>query len=58
VSSLLFGGVLVFCSFDTLASKIASFFVGLGFLACLWYGLGALTKLLTLIPLGTLETSF
>lgn len=49
--SILVGGLLTFCGFNTLASKVASFIVGLAFIAVfLW--VDALPKLLTLATVG------
>jgi hypothetical protein len=51
VFSMVVGGLLTFCGFNTLASKVASFIVGLGFVAVfLW--VDALPKLLTLATVG------
>lgn len=51
VFSMVVGGLLTFCGFNTLASKVASFVVGLGFVAVfLW--VDALPKLLTLATVG------
>ncbi|GAA5868583.1 hypothetical protein JCM3774_005436 [Rhodotorula dairenensis] len=51
VFSVVVGGLLTFCGFNTLASKVASFIVGLAFVAVfLW--VDALPKLLTLATVG------
>ncbi|CAD6564128.1 MAG: hypothetical protein CYPHOPRED_001976 [Cyphobasidiales sp. Tagirdzhanova-0007] len=48
----LLGAVLVFCGFNTLASKIASFFIGLSFAAILWYASEVIILLLTAAWIG------
>jgi len=48
----LLGSLLVFCGFNTHASKIASFFIGLSFAAILWYAAGAVALLLTAAWIG------
>jgi hypothetical protein len=52
VGNALIGSLLVFCGFNTLASKIASFFIGLSYAAILWYANGALALLLTAAWIG------
>ncbi|GAA6049262.1 hypothetical protein NBRC10513_005745 [Rhodotorula toruloides] len=49
--SIIVGGVLTFCGFDTLASKIASFIVGLGFVA-VFLRVEVPAKIMTLLALG------
>ncbi|KAI8452130.1 peptidase M50B-like-domain-containing protein [Phakopsora pachyrhizi] len=52
ISSCLFGGVMLFCGFNTLASKVASFIIGMSLIVVFWWASGMLTRLLTLCALG------
>ncbi|KAH8918551.1 hypothetical protein BT69DRAFT_1247414 [Atractiella rhizophila] len=53
-SSILIGGALTFCGFNTLASKIASGIILLTFLVVFWWANGAITKVLTAAAAGLL----
>lgn len=56
VCSVVVGGLLTFCGFNTLASKVASFIVGLAFVVVfLW--VDALPKFLTLATVGLMVGS-
>lgn len=52
VGNALLGSLLVFCGFNTLASKIASFFIGLSYAAILWYASAVLALALTAAWIG------
>ncbi|KAA1098137.1 hypothetical protein PGT21_029234 [Puccinia graminis f. sp. tritici] len=54
ISSCLFGGLLVFCGFNTLASKIASFFLMMSLIVAFWWATGLVTRLMTLLSIGLL----
>lgn len=54
LSSCLFGGLMVFCGFDTLASKIASIFIAMSFLGVMWWAISITSKILTTAALGVL----
>ncbi|PLW44286.1 hypothetical protein PCASD_03876 [Puccinia coronata f. sp. avenae] len=54
ISSCLFGGLLVFCGFNTLASKIASFFLMMSLIVAFWWATGLITRLMTLLSIGLL----
>ncbi|PLW24992.1 hypothetical protein PCANC_01222 [Puccinia coronata f. sp. avenae] len=54
LSSCLFGGLMVFCGFDTLASKIASIFIAMSFLGVMWWANSITSKILTTAALGLL----
>lgn len=52
LSSFLFGGIMLFCGFDTLASKVASFIIGMSLVVVFWWASGLLTRILTLGAVG------
>ncbi|MBW0550550.1 hypothetical protein O181_090265, partial [Austropuccinia psidii MF-1] len=54
ISSCLLGGLMIFCGFNTLASKIASLIIGMTFLVVFWWASGLLTRVLTLGAVGLL----
>ncbi|KAH9472519.1 hypothetical protein MJO28_001631 [Puccinia striiformis f. sp. tritici] len=54
ISSCLFGGLLVFCGFNTLASKIASFFLMMSLVVAFWWATGLVARLMTLLSIGLL----
>lgn len=54
MTSCLLGGVLVFCGFNTLASKIASFFLMISLVVTFWWANGLTARLMTLCSLGLL----
>lgn len=50
--SFIFGGIFLFCGFDTLASKVASGVILLGLVVVFWWAAGIITKLLTVGTIG------
>ena len=52
VFSIIIGGLLVFAGFNTIASKVASFFVGMSLLVVLWMAMGLISKALVAAALG------
>lgn len=54
LSSCLFGGLMIFCGFNTLASKIASFFVGMSFIGTAWWAHSIFHKIVHLGAIGVL----
>jgi len=54
ISSCLFGGLLVFCGFNTLASKIASFFLMMSLIVAFWWATGLISRIMTLLSIGLL----
>ncbi|KAH9464654.1 hypothetical protein Pst134EA_003120 [Puccinia striiformis f. sp. tritici] len=54
LSSCLLGGLMVFCGFDTLASKIASIFIAMSLLGVMWWAISITSKILTVAALGVL----
>ncbi|KAI7961153.1 hypothetical protein MJO28_001642 [Puccinia striiformis f. sp. tritici] len=48
------GGLMVFCGFDTLASKIASIFIAMSLLGVMWWAISITSKILTVAALGVL----
>ena len=54
ISSCLFGGLLVFCGFNTLASKIASFFLMMSLIVAFWWATGLVARVMTLLFIGLL----
>ncbi|WAQ85686.1 hypothetical protein PtA15_6A314 [Puccinia triticina] len=54
LSSCLFGGLMVFCGFDTLASKIASIFIAMSLLGVMWWANTPASKVLTVGAIGLL----
>ncbi|KAA1101686.1 hypothetical protein PGT21_027696 [Puccinia graminis f. sp. tritici] len=54
LSSCLFGGLMVFCGFDTLASKIASIFIAMSLIGVMWWANSITSKVLTVAALGVL----
>ncbi|KAH9812532.1 peptidase M50B-like-domain-containing protein [Melampsora americana] len=52
ISSFFFGGIMIFCGFNTLASKVASFIIGMSLVVVFWWASGLMTRILTLGAVG------